>query len=119
LLQFLKDFKLRHLHRELGNNNLDQNQGNQDLIWFSSILNRKVKAVIMVYRLEDKDKEAILMTKTINLEINLVLQLDKIQNMETLWWASNKVNKNKQLPGHRVEQFCKDQIIKKLKAKDL
>jgi hypothetical protein len=38
----------------------------------------------MVYRLEDKDKEAILMTKTINLEINLVLQLDKIQNMETL-----------------------------------
>lgn len=84
MLQFLKDFKLRHLHRELGNNNLDQNQGNQDLIWFSSILNRKVKAVIMVYRLEDKDKEAILMTKTINLEINLVLQLDKIQNMETL-----------------------------------
>ena len=84
MLQFLKDFKLRHLHRELGNNNLDQNQGNQDLIWFSSILNRKDKAVIMVYRLEDKDKEAILMTKTINLEINLVLQLDKIQNMETL-----------------------------------
>ena len=84
MLQFLKDFKLRHLHRELGNNNLDQNQGNQDLIWFSSILNRKVKAVIMVYRLEDKDKEAILMTKTINLEINLVLQLGKIQNMETL-----------------------------------
>jgi len=84
LLQFLKDFKLRHLHRELGNNNLDQNQGNQDLIWFSSTLNRKAKVVIMVYQLEVKDKEAILMTKTINLEINLVLQLDKIQNMETL-----------------------------------
>ena len=84
MLQFLKDFKLRHLHRELGNNNLDQNQGNQDLIWFSSTLNRKAKVVIMVYQLEVKDKEAILMTKTINLEINLVLQLDKIQNMETL-----------------------------------
>jgi len=82
LLQSLKDFKLRHLHRELGNNNLDQNQENQDRIWFSNTLNRKDKAVIMAYQLEVKDREVILMTKIINLEINRVLQLDKIQSME-------------------------------------
>ena len=82
MLQSLKDFKLRHLHRELGNNNLDQNQENQDRIWFSNTLNRKDKAVIMAYQLEVKDREVILMTKIINLEINRVLQLDKIQSME-------------------------------------
>ncbi len=84
MLQSLKDFKLRHLHRELGNNNLDQNQENQVLIWFFNTLNRKDKVVIMVYQLEVKDREVILMTKIINLEINRESQLDKIQSMEIL-----------------------------------
>jgi predicted ATP-grasp superfamily ATP-dependent carboligase len=57
--------------------------------------------------------------KIINLEINQVLQLDKIQSMEILWWASNKVIKNKQLLAHQVAQYYKVQVTKKLKVKDL
>jgi hypothetical protein len=38
----------------------------------------------MAYRLEDRDREVILLIKIINLEINQVLQLDKIQSMEIL-----------------------------------
>jgi hypothetical protein len=74
----------RHPHWGLGNNSQDQNQENQDLIWSFNILNRKVKIVTMAYRLEDRDREVILLIKIINLEINQVLQLDKIQSMEIL-----------------------------------
>jgi hypothetical protein len=38
----------------------------------------------MAYQLEFKDQEVIHMTKIINLEINRVLQLDKVQSMEIL-----------------------------------